>query len=133
MMKPWQHRFENHMRDAELMMAESAWRDAFPHFKSALGEVPEPLYDHYEATRAVMGSRIATTSWASTNKPNNRFATCCSCPTLQPTRTFDCGGARCYIILETAKRRQSNGPAPTSMADAKCLTAKQTAKKQWKP
>jgi tetratricopeptide (TPR) repeat protein len=54
-MEPWQHRFENHMRDAEMMMAESAYTDAFSHFKTALAEVPEPQGDHYEATRAVTG------------------------------------------------------------------------------
>jgi tetratricopeptide (TPR) repeat protein len=43
------------MRDAEMMMAESAYGDAFSHFKAALAEVPEPQGGHYEATRAVTG------------------------------------------------------------------------------
>ena len=54
-MAPWQHRFENHMRDAEMMMAEAAYTDAFSSFRSALAEIPEPQGEHYEATRAVTG------------------------------------------------------------------------------
>jgi len=54
-MEPWQHRFENYMRDADLMMAEDAYKEAFAHFKAALAEIPEPQSDYYEATRAVTG------------------------------------------------------------------------------
>lgn len=54
-MEPWQHRFENHMRDADMMMADAAYKDAFSSFKTALAEVPEPQADHYEATRAIVG------------------------------------------------------------------------------
>lgn len=54
-MQPWQHRFVNHIRDAEMMMVDCAFDEAFSHFKAALAEVPEPQADHYEATRAVIG------------------------------------------------------------------------------
>ena len=52
---PWQHRFNNHLADAELLSSEGAHRDAFQAFKRALSEVPAPVGDHEEATKAVMG------------------------------------------------------------------------------
>jgi hypothetical protein len=41
------------MRDGELLVSESDYREAFQCFKAALNEVPEPPQDHHEATRAV--------------------------------------------------------------------------------
>lgn len=37
------------------MMDQSAYREAFEHFKSALSQIPEPQDEHYEATRAITG------------------------------------------------------------------------------
>lgn len=54
-MKPWQHRFQNHMNDAEMFMSQTEYGESFRCFKNALAEIPEPRADHYEATQAVTG------------------------------------------------------------------------------